>query len=556
MRRLIAEVLADGRARDAFGDAMFALETPLPIGTIVEVDESGRPIEGGLFAAPGTALSMIVRIAISHGASPIFSPEIEREVEALLALPDDPSLADRTDVPFVTIDTPGSKDLDQALHLERIENGHRVRYALADAAYYVRPGTALFDEALARGASFYFPGFKVPMLPTALSEGLVSLLPNVPRRALVFDMRIDDRGVTTTVERARIVSRAQLTYEGVQAFFDRPDDHPLAREPFASSLLEMKAFGELRIADAAARDVVQHRRENVEVGVNELSSFVLYTALRHDVDRYNEQISILCNAEGAALLAKSASPSMQAIYRVHPPPEEDGVRALAATIDRLVDAHSLDDRWRWRREHGQSLARYLSELPAEPSRVARAIERQAIMMNVRSEFSTEEGQHHGVGARLYARFSAPMREIVGVFVHKELIEHLEGRGTDDAELCARVIESANRAKDIQRGIDSKVQLLALDAAFERDAKLPKDERPIRRGTILGLTLAKVYVVLDDPPLEVKLWVGDLERTFGPLALDGITLQKPDGTVVLRTGDAIDMRVDRRDRRGRWVLAPV
>lgn len=553
MSRVIVEVVAEDRARLAFGDGDVAIAEPLEVGSFVEL-EDGRRVEGGLFAPAGSPLAALVRIAIAHGADPVFPPEVEREVAALLAAPDDASLADRSDVPFVTIDNPGSKDLDQALHVEEIPGGFRVRYAIADASHYVRPGTALFEHALERGASFYFPGWKVPMLPPALSEGIVSLLPNVPRRAVIFDMRVDG-GVATSVERARIVSRAQLTYEGVQDFFDRPDGHALAREPFAQSLRALRAFGERRIAEAAARDVVQHRRTNVEV-VHELSTFALYTALRNDVDRYNEQLSLLCNAEGAALLAQNASPHMQAIYRVHPPPDEESVRALAETIDRLVAAHGLGEEWRWHRERGQSLARYLRDLPREPARVARAIERQAIMTNVRSELSTEPGAHHGVGAALYARFSAPMREIVGVFVHKELVEHLEGRGTRDEELCDRVIEAANRAKDVQRGIDSRVQLLALDAMFGREAKLPKKNRPRHRGTIVGLTLAKVYVVLDDPPIDVKLYAGDLERAWKTaLALaDGGTALRGD-THALRIGDAIELVVSRRDRRGRWVLLP-
>ena len=79
------------------------------------------------------------------------------EADHWLANPghDDPTLDDLTALPFVTIDNPDSRDLDQALYIEETADGYRLRYALADAAYYVRPGSALFDEALQRGAIFY-----------------------------------------------------------------------------------------------------------------------------------------------------------------------------------------------------------------------------------------------------------------------------------------------------------------------------------------------------------------------------------------------------------------
>src|SRR5262245_17333930 len=112
-------------------------------------------------------------------------PEVLAEVAALLKAPqiDDPALIDRTALPFVTIDNQDSRDLDQALCVTAEKYGWCLWYALADAAHFVKPGSALFAAALERGASFYLPGLSIPMLPRALSEDLVSLNQNVPRRA-------------------------------------------------------------------------------------------------------------------------------------------------------------------------------------------------------------------------------------------------------------------------------------------------------------------------------------------------------------------------------------
>src|SRR4029078_8753543 len=124
-----------------------------------------------------------------------------------------------TGLPFVTIDGPSSKDLDQAIHVAREGDGYVVRYALADAACFVRPGTAVFAEALARGASFYFPGLSIPMLPRPLSEGIISLNPDGPRRALTFEVHLGSRGeiLRTQLVHSRVRSRKKLAFGDVQA---------------------------------------------------------------------------------------------------------------------------------------------------------------------------------------------------------------------------------------------------------------------------------------------------------------------------------------------------
>lgn len=536
-------------------------------GDWAQVECDGAVARGEVYAPAGSALARLVRIAADHGLDPVFPDAVLDEVEALWdgaseAPPgtDDPSLADLTDLPFVTIDNEGSRDLDQALHIARDGAGHRVRYALADASFYVRPGTALWDEALARGASFYLPGWMVPMLPRRLSEGLVSLNPGVDRRALVFDMRLDasGRSARTAVIRARIRSRAKLTYDGVQAALDgAPGD----AAPWDESLHLLAEVGARRIADATERDVVRHRRRSVEVGLEGLRSFVLYGGMRNDVERYNEQLSLLCNVEGAKLIAAAKDEAgMQAIFRVHPSPPAPRVEAFRAMTATLAAHHGIPA---WPED--QSLAAYLAALPweGEAARASRAIQRQAILMNVRSTFSDEAAGHHGVGAEVYARFSSPMREIVGVFLHKELWESLHGESlkapgaADDEALQAAVIEAANRSKALQRRLTALGNRLAIDELFERD--LASASAPTRRGTVMGLTNGKLHLQLDEPPIDVKLYRTDLEAALGRtlrLTDDGAAWRDERGEAVARTGDALDVRVSHRDvGRDRWVLVP-
>jgi ribonuclease R len=499
-----------------------------------------------------------------------FSAEVDAEVARHLADPqvDDPLLVDWTDLPFVTIDGPTSRDLDQALFLERHGAGVRVRYALADAAHYVPVGSALFAEALARGGTYYFPGFNVPMLPRALCEGLVSLNPNVERRALVFVVDLDERGevVETSLERARIRSQAKLAFGDVQAFYDDRASSPLAHAPFAESFELLRVVGERRMLLAAERDVVRYRRRELAVTLEgEPVELVALEAVRVPVELYNEQLSLLVNREGGRLLREHPAPHLQPIYRVHGAPDPVRLDALAALARAAADLHGLD-RAEVAPHPGEHLRDFLERLPQQgrAQRLARALERQAILVNVRSEFRAEPAEHFGVGAEVYARFSAPMREIVGIFVHKELLEllgHLEpGDPEADERLRLAVVDAANRARSLQRKVNDQVNRLVIDRIFERDLKTPADRRPRRVGTVMGISPSKVHVELDDPGLDVKVYVRDLGAQRAGAWLDvaesGAALRvRGSGELVCRLGDEVTVRALGHDaRQDRWILA--
>ena len=130
---------------------------------------------------------------------------------------------DRRDLPLVTIDPVGSKDLDQALHIEARGDGHRVHYAIADVAAFVDAGDPVDREAWHRIVTMYSPDHRAPLHPAPLSEGAASLLPDGDRPAILWSIDLDGQGEVTErrVERALVRSRAQLGYEEAQALCDR-----------------------------------------------------------------------------------------------------------------------------------------------------------------------------------------------------------------------------------------------------------------------------------------------------------------------------------------------
>jgi ribonuclease R len=486
--------------------------------------------------------------------TPEHPPEVEAEASACTPDTADPALVDRTALPFVTIDEVESRDLDQAVLVKPDGDGHVVFYAIADASHFVKPGTALFAEALRRGTSVYLPGLVAPMLPRRLSEDVISLGPDVERRALVFTMRLDRGGrrVDARVERARVRSRAKLAFGHVQAFYDGAplvdtSGKAVTDDAVLASLRELAVVGRRRLTLADERHVVPFRRVEVQVNVG-ARGFIALEDPRYDIERYNEQISLLCNVVGGELL-KSAAAHVQAIWRIHEPPSGERLQSLASRINELVDERGLPESFRWSPDD-EGLDAYLRRLPHD--RVAAAIHRQAMVGGGSALFTAFPGAHAGIGADVYARFTAPMREIVGIFVHGEALERADGPVFGDEALREQVIASANRARQTQRRLDHAVNRLVLDALLAGALA----EGSTKPGTVMGVTRDKVHVRLDDPPIDVKVYVGHLAGQCGPVELTprGAALRCADGRS-WALGDAVHLRVLGRDEeRDRWKLA--
>ena len=146
----------------------------------------------------------------------------------------------RVELPFVTIDPPGSRDLDQALHIERRGEGHRVSYAIADVGSFVVAGGPLDGAAHARGVTVYSPDFKAPLLPPVLSEGAASLLPGQWSPAVLWTLDLDDPASWWRPRSSApcVRSAAQHTYADVP--------------PSSSRCCARSASGDWRSSDGAA----------------------------------------------------------------------------------------------------------------------------------------------------------------------------------------------------------------------------------------------------------------------------------------------------------------
>lgn len=277
--------------------------------------------------APALA-ARFVALRTELGVPETFPDDVLAEAEAAADRgPDDERLgvagerADLRDVPFVTVDPPGSTDLDQAVHLERRPGGgYRVRYAIADVAAFVRPGGAIDAEAHARGQTVYCPDRRIALHPPVLSEGAASLLPDGDRPAVVWTIDLDDAGevVTADVRRGTVRSTARLDYAAVQAALDAAG--PGDRDTLPVLLAEV---GTARAAVERSRGGVSLSRPEQEV-VPSGDGFALEYRASLPVEEHNAQISLLTGTVAAAMMLDAGV----GILRTMPPADPEALARL------------------------------------------------------------------------------------------------------------------------------------------------------------------------------------------------------------------------------------
>ena len=381
---------------------------------------------------------------------PAFPPEVEAEARQAAAQPRLPGL-DRTDIPLVTIDPPGSMDLDQALHFERRDGGgYRVHYAIADVAAFVAPGGAVDAEAHRRGETLYGADSRIPLHPPVLSEGAASLLPDQLRPALLWTIDLDAAGEIAAIDvrRARVKSRARLDYAGVQQQLDAGTADPL--------WTLLREVGELRRQREQARGGISLALPEQEISVVDGQWRLAYRANHPDED-WNAQVSLLTGMAAAQLMVKGKV----GILRTLPPPQPQDIARLKRTAQALAIA--------W--PDGLGYPDFIRALdPSKDTHVAMltactTVLRGAAYVAFDGELPAQPLQ--SAVAAEYAHATAPLRRLVDRYVGEVCVALCAGQPVPDWARAALpalpelMAEADRRAKHYERQVIDLVEAVLL-----------------------------------------------------------------------------------------------
>ena len=349
----------------------------------------------------GAAEALLARFAAIRaelGVPAAFPPDVLVEAEQVAASPLTLPERDETDTPYLTIDPIGSMDLDQALHIERDGDGHRVRYAIAHLVSFVAPGGAVDTEARRRGQTIYAPDQRTPLHPPAFSEAAASLLPEQTTPAYVWDMRLDGSGEVATVELypAMVRSVDRLDYASAQEQLDAGTAD--------ERLVLLREVGERRVALEQARGGATLPMSEQEVEETD-DGFVLRLRPLLPVEEWNAQISLMTGMCAGQLMLDAKV----GVLRTMPPPDEQALRRLRAT------AKGLGVTWREGVPHGEML-RSLDRTNSQHL----ALIHEATSLFRGAAYTAFDGEvpeqtEQSAIAAPYAHVTAPLRRLVDRF---------------------------------------------------------------------------------------------------------------------------------------------
>lgn len=333
----------------------------------------------------------------------VFSSEVLAEAEQARKAARDLPARDETDIPFITIDPPGSMDLDQALHIERDraggEGGFRIRYAIADVPAFVKPNGPIDDESRRRGQTIYAPDRRTPLHPPALSEGAASLLPGQVAPAYVWDIRLAADGAVRsgTVYRAMVRSVERTDYETVQRLVDDG-----AAEGTIALLAEV---GPLRMERELARGGASLPMPEQEVLRDDDGTYSLRFRPPLASEEWNAQISLLTGMVAAEIMLRHRV----GILRTLPPPTKKTVAMFRRS------ARAVGVPWRTGVPYGAFL-RSLDR--TDPMHLALIFEATTLFRG--SGYTVMRGEVpnqplHAAVAAPYAHVTAPLRRLVDRF---------------------------------------------------------------------------------------------------------------------------------------------
>ncbi len=362
-------------------------------------------------------------VKILHSIPRSFPPEVLKEAESLgveVSHEDKRGREDLTHLDFVTIDGKLARDFDDAIFVEPLGKGFRLRVAIADVSHYVHPGSALDREARERGNSYYFPSSVEPMFPPSLSTGLCSLNPGVDRLVLVVEIEYGRVGEIRGVQfyPAVIRSKKRLTYEEVKRAILDQEKREIERlgEDIATMLFHARTLAQILYRERRHRGSLDFDIPEPEVllEVKGNDKMAVRPRERSFAHQIIEEFMIAANEVVALFLTENQCPCL---YRVHPWPDEDKLNNLFLLLETLGEVKELPEEISPRALQGLLKA-------VEGKRYEFLVNRLLLRSMMQAHYDIKNIGHFGLASDCYCHFTSPIRRYSDIVVHRILKDYL------------------------------------------------------------------------------------------------------------------------------------
>ena len=325
---------------------------------------------------------------------------------------------DLTGKMIFTIDGDDTKDIDDAISVEKLENGnYKLGVHIADVSYYVTENNPLDKEAMERGTSVYLVDRVIPMLPHKLSNGICSLNPDVERLAISCVMEINDKGkvVDYDIFESVIKSRIQMTYKKVNMILEQ-NTVPEGYEPYKDALLLMQELAEIIRKMKIDRGYINFEVDEPKILVDE--NCVPYDITVRDRGKGEMLIEDFMIAANECVATHIFNMNLPFIYRVHEYPKEEKIKTFLTFVSSLgyTPPGNLKD---VRPKTIQKLADFVNE--QKEGKILSSV----LLRNMQKAIYLPENLgHYGLASKCYTHFTSPIRRYPDTTVHRLLRTYL------------------------------------------------------------------------------------------------------------------------------------
>lgn len=358
----------------------------------------------------------ILSITNEMGIPDTFSDEVMKEVDNLPNEVLEKDLVGRTDLRdemIFTIDGDDTKDIDDAISIEKIGDNYKLGVHIADVSYYVRPNTALDSEAFDRGTSVYLADRVIPMLPHKLSNGICSLNPNVDRLALSCIMEIDKNGnvVDYDILQTVIRSRKQMTYKNVNKILEE-NIVPEGYEEYEDKLRLMLELAHILRKNKENRGYIDFDIDESKIIVDNKGKAIDVTLrYRGEGEKLIEDFMIVANETVATHIYYMELPF---IYRIHGEPNEEKINNFMRFLNILgykvkEDLHKLTPK---------TMQNILGQL--KDKKEFHLLSSLLLRSMQKAIYDTNNIGHFGIASKCYTHFTSPIRRYPDTTVHRLL----------------------------------------------------------------------------------------------------------------------------------------
>jgi len=432
----------------------------------------GQDPEGRITEVIGTAgehRAEMNAIVLEHGFKTEFpqavldeARQIEKDHAAIIAQ-EISKRADFRDVTTMTIDPLDAKDFDDALSLRKLSDDEwEVGVHIADATFFVRPGTALDDEAVKRGTSVYLVDATIPMLPLELSGNVCSLREGEDRLAFSAVFRITAKGkvLDRTFTKSVIRSNKRFTYEEAQQILNDSDANKNPDSPFTDDLIVLRDLARLLRKERDEEGAIDFGDNEVKFILDEKGVPTgVVRKERIETNQLIEEFMLLANREVAAHISKLAEnvpeKGLVFLYRIHDTPKEDRIEELATFVRAVgYEFGHLKSKKQKHKYSARDIAHLLKQIEGKPEE--HLIRTATLRTMAKAIYSTKNIGHFGLAFEYYTHFTSPIRRYPDMLVHRILESHLDGKPMNRREftnlesMCITASEQEAKAVSAER----------------------------------------------------------------------------------------------------------